>query len=82
MILLDMVVMFISCMVGHVSDPTSFATDSNATPGKWLKNTEGFQWRGDWVVETRYVPNDLIKYNGVIYKVLQEHVSASTSFRY
>ena len=67
------------CMVGHVSDQTSFATDLNATPGKWLKNTEGFQWRGDWVVETRYVPNDLIKYNGVIYKVLQEHVSASTT---
>ena len=63
------------CMVGHVSDQTSFSTDLNAVPGKWLKNAEGYAWRGNWDVNTRFKIGDLFKYNGVVYRVLEEHVS-------
>ena len=67
------------CMVGHVSDQTSFKTDLTATPGKWLLNAEGYQWKGDWQVNVRYAINDLFKYNGVIYRVLEEHLSNSNA---
>ena len=63
------------CMVGHISDQTSFSTDLNAVPGKWLKNAEGYAWRGNWDVNTRFKVGDLFKYNGVVYRVLEEHVS-------
>ena len=32
-------------------------------------------WKGDWQVNVRYANNDLFKYNGVIYRVLEEHPS-------
>ena len=67
------------CMVGHVSDQTSFKTDLTASPGKWLLNAEGYQWKGDWQVNVRYANNDLFKYNGVIYRVLEEHLSNSNA---
>ncbi|MAV94529.1 MAG: hypothetical protein CMA31_02440 [Euryarchaeota archaeon] len=68
------------CMIGHTSDATTFLTDLNYTPKSyWLLHTEGYTWRGDWTVSTRYVKNDLLKYNGVIYRVLTEHVSGATS---
>ena len=50
------------CMVGHISDQTSFSTDLNAVPGKWLKNAEGYAWRGNWDVNTRFKIGDLFKY--------------------
>ena len=65
------------CMVGHVSDQTSFATDLNDSPGKWLLNTEGYQWKGDWATNTRYKVNDLFKYNGIVYRTLAEFLSTN-----
>ena len=67
------------CMVGHVSDQTSFKTDLTATPGKWLLNAEGYAWKNNWQVNVRYAVNDLFKYNGVIYRVLEEHLSNSNA---
>ena len=66
-------------MVGHVSDQTSFKTDLTATPGKWLLNAEGYAWKNNWQVNVRYAVNDLFKYNGVIYRVLEEHLSNSNA---
>lgn len=63
------------CMVGHVSSQTSFNTDLTATPPKWLKMSDGYQWKGNWVVDTRYKENDLVKYDGIVYRVIEEHVS-------
>ena len=66
------------CMVGHLSDQTSFETDLTAATPKWLLMADGRQWRGNWQIETRYRINDLFKYNGVIYRVTDEHVSGSS----
>jgi len=68
------------CMIGHTSNATTFLDDLNYTPKSyWLLHTEGYEWRGDWTVATRYVKNDLIKYNAVVYRVLTEHVSGGVS---
>ena len=68
------------CMIGHTSDATTFLTDLNYTPkSRWLLHTEGYEWKGDWSPQTRYVKNDLVKYSGVIYRVLTEHLSGNTS---
>ena len=63
------------CMVGHISDQVSFSTDLNRTPSYWLLMSDGYAWRGNWTVDTRYKINDLFKYDATIYRVLEEHVS-------
>ena len=63
------------CMEGHLSDQTSFETDITAATPKWLLMGDGYQWRGNWSVETRYRINDLVKYNGIVYKCIEPHVS-------
>ena len=37
--------------------------------------SDGYAWRGNWSVDTRYKINDLFKYDATIYRVLEEHVS-------
>jgi len=44
---------------------------------KWDLYGEGFDYKGDWTVSTRYKENDIVKYNAVIYIATQEHVSSS-----
>lgn len=63
------------CMVGHTSSQTSFDLDLSADPPKWLKMADGYQWKGNWVVDTLYKENDLFKYDGIVYRVTQEHRS-------
>ena len=58
-------------MVGHFSQ--TVANRFNSIPCKWLLNAEGYPLKGDWQVNVRYANNDLFKYNGVIYRVLEEH---------
>ena len=63
------------CMVGHISDQVHSSTDLNRTPPYWLLMSDGYAWRGNWSVDTRYKINDLFKYDATIYRVLEEHVS-------
>ena len=67
------------CMEGHLSDQTSFTTDLGYATPKWLLMGDGYQWKGNWAVETRYRVNDLFKYNATIYRVTEEHVSGTSS---
>ncbi len=46
--------------------------------GKWDIFAEGFDWKGDWTVSTRYKLNDLVKYVGYIYVCTVGHTSAAT----
>ena len=67
------------CMEGHLSDQTSFTTDLGYATPKWLLMGDGYQWKGNWAVETRYRVNDLFKYNATIYRVTEEHVSGTSA---
>ena len=62
------------------------AHTSSATPtlgleddqSKWDLYAEGFDYKADWTVSTRYKINDIAKYNGTVYICTLEHTSAET----
>ncbi len=47
--------------------------------GKHSVYSEGSSWTGNWTPATRYGVGDLIKYNGIVYRCLTGHTSATTS---
>jgi hypothetical protein len=65
------------CINGH----TSSATESlglEADSNKWETFSEGFDWKGDWTVSTRYKFNDIVRYGGINYICITNHTSAAT----
>ena len=46
---------------------------------KWDLFAEGFDYKADWTINTRYKINDIAKYNGTIYICTAEHTSALTT---
>ena len=49
-----------------------------ADQAKWDLFAEGFDYKADWAISTRYKINDIAKYNGTVYICTQEHTSAAT----
>ena len=45
---------------------------------KWDLYAEGFDYKADWAVSTRYKINDIAKYNGTVYICTLEHTIAAT----
>ena len=45
----------------------------------WDTFAEGFDWKGDWAINTRYKPNDLVAYGGITYVCATGHSSAATT---
>ena len=66
------------CNLGHTSAAnTSLGLENDS--GKWDIFAEGFDWKGDWTVLTRYKLNDLVKYGGYTYICSLNHTSAATA---
>jgi len=51
--------------------------DDGASFGPFLLPDDSFRWRGDWCAGTRYRILDLFKVGSGIFRVLQDHESAS-----
>ena len=65
------------CKNSHTSAATNtLGLEANILD--WEQYGEGFDWKGDWSVSTRYKKNDLIKYGGKTYVCNTEHTSAGT----
>jgi hypothetical protein len=65
------------CNDSHTSAATTtlgLETDSL----KWDLFAEGFDWKTDWDVSTRYKINDVVKYGGQLYICNNDHTSAAT----
>ena len=62
------------CIAGHTA-PTLF-TDSQET--YWNKISDGVEWKGDWLNDTYYKVNDIVKYGGYLYIANTAHSSALT----
>ena len=62
------------CVVGNTSG--IFQTDLEAS--KWNLMSDGQEWKGDWLVNTTYKPNDIVKYGGYLYICNIGHTSAET----
>ena len=46
---------------------------------KWDLYAEGFDYKADWLIDTRYKVNDIAKYNGTVYICITPHTSAGTA---
>jgi hypothetical protein len=47
--------------------------------GKHSVYAEGSSWNNNWAPATRYGIGDLVKYNGIVYRCITGHTSATTS---
>ena len=65
------------CNDSHTSAATS-ALGLEADQAKWTLYAEGFDWKDDWTVSTRYKVNDLVRYGGYTYVCNTHHSSAAT----
>ena len=62
------------CIAGHTA-PELF-TDAQST--YWNKISDGVEWKGDWLNDSYYKVNDIVKYGGYLYIVNEAHTSAAT----
>ena len=70
------------CTESHTSAATfSSGTDGLvADIGKWtLVAVSSADWKYNWTINTLYRTNDLVRYNGKVYKATNQHVSAATT---
>jgi hypothetical protein len=63
---------------GHTSAATT-TLGLEADQSKWDLFSEGFDYKSDWAVSTRYKVNDLVKYGAYIYTCITAHTSAATT---
>jgi hypothetical protein len=66
------------CNEEHISNSTVVA-GLEADQSKWDIFSKGLEWRSDWVANTRYLVNDIVKYGGQVYVCNQGHTSAGTN---
>jgi len=65
------------CNDNHISaSNTTLGLEDDQS--KWDTFLEGFDWKTDWSVSTRYKVNDIVKYGGYTYVCNQHHTSAAT----
>ena len=62
------------CITKHQSASTT-VLGLEADQSKWEIVTRSDNWRTDWTVNTHYLVDDVIKYNGIVYRCLTAHVS-------
>jgi hypothetical protein len=72
------------CRIGHTSASTATLGLENdldlldSSQSKWDLFGEGFDWKDNWNISTRYKKNDLVRYGGYTYVCNEGHVSAGT----
>ena len=65
------------CIEEHTSSATT--TDGlEVDLAKWDVYAEAFDWKNTWGTATRYRPNDVVKYGGILYVCIEGHTSAAT----
>jgi hypothetical protein len=66
------------CIDGHTSAATA-ALGLENNSNDWNTFAEGFDWKGDWAISTRYKLNDIVRYGGINYICITNHTSAATA---
>tara|TARA_E500000331_G_scaffold966_1_gene1001 strand:+ start:797 stop:5593 length:4797 start_codon:yes stop_codon:yes gene_type:complete len=62
------------CSTKHTSAST-YALGLEADQASWTEVTKSDDWLADWAVSTRYTVNDVVKYNGIVYRCIIGHTS-------
>jgi hypothetical protein len=66
------------CNDSHTS-AASLSLGLEDDQSKWTLYAEGFDWKDDWSINTRYKVNDLVRYGGYTYVCNTYHTSAATT---
>ena len=66
------------CSTKHTSAAT-FALGLEADQSSWTEVTKSDDWLADWTVNTRYTVNDVVKYNGIVYRCVIGHTSNASA---
>ena len=66
------------CTGYHVSAP-NLTSGLELNQAKWDIISDGFDWKTDWAIGTRYRVGDLVKYGGQVYSCNTGHTSAATA---
>ena len=61
------------CIEKHTAD--NEANGLEADQAKWEIVTRSDNWRTDWTVGTRYRVDDIVRYNGIVYRCIVGHTS-------
>jgi hypothetical protein len=64
------------CNTGHISG-ASITAGLEEDQSKWDLFAEGFDYLGDWTIDTRYKINDIVKYGAKVYLCVAPHTSAA-----
>ena len=65
------------CINAHTS-AALIADGLEANIADWNELAQGFEWKTDWAISTRYKKNDVVKYGGQLYICNTGHTSAAT----
>jgi len=65
------------CDVEHVSDTTVNGLEIDS--GFWSIVNRSDDWKTDWTVNTRYKPDDIVRYGGIVYRCTVGHTSATSN---
>ena len=65
------------CNTGHTSN-ADVNIGLEGDIAKWDLFIEGFDYKTDWAISTRYKVNDLVRYGATVYLCTTEHTSAAT----
>ena len=63
------------CIAGHTA-PALFTTNESTY---WNKISDGIEWKNNWVADTYYKVNDIVKYGGYLYIANAAHTSSNTA---
>ena len=66
------------CITKHQSAST-FLLGLEEDQSKWEIVTRSDNWRTDWTVGTHYLVEDVIRYNGIVYRCVLAHVSNASA---
>jgi hypothetical protein len=66
------------CTGYHVSAPNT-TSGLELNQSKWDIISDGFDWKTDWAINTRYRIGDLVKYGGQVYSCNTGHTSSATT---
>lgn len=67
------------CVESHTSVAAEIDFTDDLDDSYWIVYTSTDNWRNNWTISTSYSVNDIVKYNGIIYRCVEAHVSAATT---
>lgn len=67
------------CTESHTSVAAEIDFNDDILNSYWIVYTSAENWRNSWTTSTSYSVNDIVKYNGIIYRCTVAHVSAATT---